>query len=446
MNTCDLISEHIHAKKLKYDEIQESHGIEQLIVFSGSEIFPFLEDIPYPFKVSPQFRELVPIIEASNSWIINTIGSRLKLILHAPENIWSAKKEIPSESWFDSFDVIVITSKEDALKYINQNTSSAFLGAEMPFFKTWPLGNRSHEPLIKELFWNRASKTEYEQHCIKQANNISSLGHVAAKNAFFSGASELEINMEFNSACQLPESKLAYPSVVATNENASILHYGKYDNEILPDCRRRSLLIDAGASFQGYASDITRTYSFKDDVFNDLITELDATQQLIMQRLHKGDTYESFNLSSLYLVAKLLVDFRLVRTTPEAILEQNVLRYFMPHTLGHFMGIQVHDVGGDFMNARGDKFINKNSINLKMGRNIREGHVLTVEPGIYFINSLLDELYASKFKELIDWSLVDLLKPYGGVRIEDNILITSTGVENFTRQSFAHLENKYEYI
>lgn len=446
MNTCDLISEHIRSKKLKYDEIQESHGIEQLIVFSGAEDFPFLEDIPYPFRVNPQFRELVPIIEASLSWVINTIGIKLKLILYAPENIWSAKKEIPSESWLDLFDVIIITSKEDALKYINQTYSSAFLGPQMQFFETWPLGNRSHELLINELFWNRASKTEYEKYCIKQANNISALGHIAAKNAFVSGASELEINMEFNSACNLPESKLAYPSVVAINEHASILHYEQYDNKALPDCHRRSLLIDAGARFQGYSSDITRTYAFKRDVFHDLILELDATQQLITQKLQQEHTYEAFNLSSLYLIAKLLVDFRLVKSTPEAILEQNILRYFMPHTLGHFMGIQVHDVGGEFINAKGCKFINKSSLNFKMGRLISEGHVLTVEPGIYFINSLLDELFASKFKELINWSLVELLKPYGGVRIEDNILITSTGMENFTRRSFAHLENKYEYI
>ena len=110
----------------------------------------------------------------------------------------------------------------------------------------------------------------------------------------------------------------------------------------------------------------------------------------------------------------------------------------MPHGLGHLLGIQVHDAGGQLADASGTLAPPPaQHPTLRLTRTLEENVVVTVEPGLYFIPRFLKALREGPHHALLNWPLVEAMTPYGGIRIEDNVRITADGVENFTRDAFA---------
>jgi Xaa-Pro dipeptidase len=367
------------------------------------------------------------------------------LIVYQPQNIWNETPTLADDGLSDWFEIQVIHQIEDAEQHLGNPQKSAFCGPQDSFFDNWKLGERNPSALQAELNWARAYKSEYEQVCISRANQISAEGHIAAKDVFYGGGSEFEIKMAFAQGCQQSETELAYPSVVALNQHASILHYAKHSHAHFDDSQLLSFLIDAGAQFNGYAADVSRTYAFHDGTFKDCITGLDATQRRIISEMKPGQDYFEQNRKALLLIANLLVDIGLVKTDPQTAMDLGLIQTFMPHSLGHFIGAQVHDVGGNYINSQGHIYQPQAHLpTIKMGRTIEPNQVVTVEPGIYFIDAILNPLTQGQYRKSIDWELVEYLKPYGGMRIEDNILITEQGVNNLTRQAFECLNTRRE--
>lgn len=124
----------------------------------------------------------------------------------------------------------------------------------------------------------------------------------------------------------------------------------------------------------------------------------------------------------------------------EATMAAGITRTFFPHGVGHYIGLQVHDVGGFMADDKGATIAKPEGHPfLRLTRNLEEGHVMTIEPGLYFIESLLDSLSKSQHARHIDWTRVDAFRKFGGVRIEDDVAITAGGSENLTRDAFAQL-------
>ncbi len=122
---------------------------------------------------------------------------------------------------------------------------------------------------------------------------------------------------------------------------------------------------------------------------------------------------------------------------PDA-LEQGVTGVFFPHGIGHLLGLQVHDVGGVMGDVQGGERKRPDGHPyLRLTRMLEPGVVVTVEPGIYLIDSLLKAAHEEK-RPHIDWAVVDELRPYGGIRIEDNVVATAAAPENMTRDAFAN--------
>jgi Xaa-Pro dipeptidase len=141
-------------------------------------------------------------------------------------------------------------------------------------------------------------------------------------------------------------------------------------------------------------------------------------------------------------VAAILVDAGLVRGDPEAAFSDGLTDHFFPHGLGHLIGLQTHDVGGHLASsAGGQKAPPARHPALRLTRTIEVDQVFTIEPGVYFIPSLLDQLRGRPEGSRVNWSAVSALLSAGGVRIEDNVRVLATGVENFTRDAFSSLEN-----
>ena len=118
-------------------------------------------------------------------------------------------------------------------------------------------------------------------------------------------------------------------------------------------------------------------------------------------------------------------------------LDLGVTSAFFPHGIGHLLGLQVHDVGGVTGDLSGhERQRPEGHPYLRLTRMLEPGVVVTVEPGIYLIDSLLARAHADARRAHVDWSVVEELRPYGGVRIEDNVLATAAQPENMTREAF----------
>jgi Xaa-Pro dipeptidase len=223
---------------------------------------------------------------------------------------------------------------------------------------------------------------------------------------------------------------------VAYNENSAVLHYQHLDRSTPTSLR--SFLIDAGAQYRGYASDITRTYAAIPCRFADLIDALDIAQQELCAEIVAGRDYRDVHLSAHRRLGDVMLEIGLTKLPGQAALEQGVTSTFFPHGIGHLLGLQVHDVGGVMGDAQGrERQRPEGHPYLRLTRMLEPGVVVTVEPGIYLIDSLLAAAHADSRRAHIDWSVVDELKPFGGVRIEDDVVTTAAAPENLTRDAFA---------
>ncbi len=162
---------------------------------------------------------------------------------------------------------------------------------------------------------------------------------------------------------------------------------------------------------------------------------MNAEELALIATLKAGVRYTDYHLQMHQRIAKLLVKFDLVHgISEEALVAEDLTGPFMPHGLGHPLGLQVHDVAGFMQDESGTHLAAPAQYPyLRCTRVIQSGMVLTIEPGFYIIDSLLAPLRAGKFSAHFNWQALDALKPYGGIRIEDNVVIHANRVENMTR-------------
>lgn len=450
-----LYHDHFDTLRERYDRALENHQFDQLLIYSGALKMQFLDDIPYPFHTNPQFKALVPLVDAPESWIVWRPTEKPVVLIYQPDDFWHTVPELPDQEWVKYFDVKIIGKPEHAKDYFGNLGNTAFIGEtshspdrancgqylsayqDKPNPHDWALGKRNPPTLYAELNWSRNIKTSYEQYCIREANQISARGHHAARDAFYNGGSELEIALAFQTGCQQNENELAYPSIVGINQNAAILHKQGYDKTRIAKSQLKSMLIDAGAQYSGYCSDITRTYAYRDGLFAQMISVFDRDQQTIASNIKPGQNYANATLDSLLSIANLLKEVGVIDLEPEAAFDTGIIHAFMPHRLGHFIGSQVHDVGGDMKDSSGAIYLpDKRFPRPPLTRPFERGQIITVEPGLYFIELLLTPLREGPYSHNVDWGLVDKLMPYGGMRIEDDVLILDSGAENLTRKGF----------
>ncbi|MGH8322825.1 MAG: M24 family metallopeptidase, partial [Steroidobacteraceae bacterium] len=221
----------------------------------------------------------------------------------------------------------------------------------------------------------------------------------------------------------------------------AVLHYQLLEKRAPTE--RHSLLIDAGAEFAGYASDITRTHALRGGDFATLIERMDEMQQTLCAGLRAGVDWRDVHLRAHELTGRLLRETEITNCDADEAVATGVTSVFLPHGIGHLLGLEVHDAGGfmqtpdggDIPRPEGHPF-------LRLTRVLQKGFVVTVEPGIYFIDQLLDAARADARAGKINWPRIASLRKFGGIRIEDDVAITDTGCENLTRDAFRQLQTK----
>ncbi|MEH6626994.1 MAG: Xaa-Pro dipeptidase [Motiliproteus sp.] len=427
---------HIQALEKRYDELLDQCGYEGLLIHSGSADYYFRDDQQRPFRVNPYFLNWLPLDQHLNCCLWIRPGQKPRLYYFNASDFWHMPAGRAEGIWTDAFDIVEVDNLERVAVDIKGQTDLAFIGDDCNLAKSWGLTEINPQPLIAALDWHRAVKSEYEVACLAEATRIAVLGHRAVKQQFAAGASEFDLLMSYQQATGQRENQLPYGSIIALNEHGSVLHYQHYDQQ--PPAKIRSLLIDAGASFNGYGADITRTYSAAKDNFSALIEGLDQRQQTLVAQLSVGQSHIDLHIQMCHMIAELLQQSGLVTAGPEQQLEQGIVTSFFPHGLGHLLGLQVHDAGGLQADARGTLLAPPESHPyLRLTRKLQAGMVFTIEPGIYFIDSLLAKLKASKAAAQVNWAGVEQLRLYGGIRIEDNICLREDGALNLTRQAFS---------
>jgi Xaa-Pro dipeptidase len=290
--------------------------------------------------------------------------------------------------------------------------------------------------LTSRLDWVRSYKDEYEVRCLEEATALGARGHRAAREAFAAGASELEIHQAFVRAVGCTEAQLPYSTIVALDEKGATLHY-----ESKRSVRGgRVLLLDAGAQARRYACDITRTTPGPacDARFVELVRRVDALEQELVAAASPGRPYLEVHLQAHLGVARILSDLKLVRVPTDEALAKGYTHPFFPHGTGHHLGIQVHDVAGRQADPAGTPAPPpKEHPYLRNTRTIEPGHVFTIEPGLYFIPMLLRPFRSGPDASAFDWDAIEGLTPLGGIRVEDNVVVTASGPRNLTREHLA---------
>ena len=434
-----LYREHLDIVRARADAALERGGFECLVVPSGTRHYQLFDDRDYPYAVNPQFKAWVPVLDAPGSWLVHVPGARPKLVFLQPHDYWHVVPEAPSGPWADLFDVVVIRTPEEALRHLPKDASRcAILGepqSALGAYGAWKPNNP--RAVLDYLEYHRAYKTRYEIAMMREATRRGVRGHRAAERAFRAGASEFGIHLAYCQATGQDANDLPYGNIVALNEHAAVLHYT--DRDRLPPRASRSFLIDAGAAHAGYACDITRTHAAEGaDEFQALIDAVDAAQQALCAQVRAGVNFRQLHLDAHLALARVLADFGVLAVGPEVAVETGVSSAFFPHGLGHGIGLQVHDVGG-FAASDAGGTIDKPDGHafLRLTRVLEPGMVVTIEPGIYFIDMLLEELRERGLGPSIDWARVDAFRPFGGIRIEDDVACTDGDPVNLTREGFA---------
>lgn len=431
-----LYPEHIAEVVRRTADALARSGLEALIVHAGSPIGLFLDDQHYPFKAHPPFKWWAPLLDAPGSMIHFRPGSRPQLVFHVETDFWYQPATLPQSWWPGQFEVVIVNSKDQARAALPRDLGkTAWIGDALPDLLGWGVGSINPPDLSRRLDFTRACKTPYEIACLAEANRIGALGHAAAERCFHGGGSEYEIHQAFASACGQREQELPYNAIVALNEAASVLHY-QVLRRTRPDCHR-SMLLDAGASFAGYGSDITRTTAAETGDFADLVTAMDQLQLGLCDLARPGADWRDIHAAAVERITALLHESGVLRCSVAEALDSGASRLFFPHGIGHLLGLQVHDVGGTMADDEGGVLPKPpKDPALRLTRRLEPGFVVTMEPGLYFIEALLGPARSGPHAARIDWKRVQALTPFGGIRVEDNLAITATGCDNLTRRAF----------
>ncbi len=221
---------------------------------------------------------------------------------------------------------------------------------------------------------------------------------------------------------------LAFETIVAAGDHAAVLHFSPTRREL---CDGDLLLVDAGAEYRGYASDVTRTYAVGGTFTAEQALVYDTVRragETAIAACRPGTEWHDVHRAAALVVAEGLVELGVLRGSPETLVENGAAKLFFPHGVGHLVGLGVRDTGPTSDEGQPPA---RDLPRLRVDIQLGPRQAWTVEPGIYFVRALLAR-ERDRDREGVDWARVDELHGFGGVRLEQNVLITDDGCEILT--------------
>lgn len=364
--------------------------------------------------------------------------------------IWDGK--INDESWFkDKYEVddVHFQNTNAISKYLQQlsvkkvlllraeNTDSGNV-LEPPTFEgkeKFDIDIKTLYPIIAEL---RVFKTDKEMEVMRYASKIASEAHRATMKAIRAGLYEYQMESVFrhtsyyHGGCR----HLAYTCIAASGCNGCILHYGHANapnEKLIKD--GDMCLFDMGPEYNCYASDVTTSFpangkfTEKQKVVYNAVLE---ANQAVFKAAKPGVRWTDMHILSEKVILTHLKKAGLLTGDVDEMLSARLGAVFMPHGLGHLIGLDVHDCGGYLGDATPRSKL-PGLKSLRTTRTLKERMVITIEPGCYFIDTLLDAAFKDpNLAKFLVKSEIDKYRGQGGVRIEDDVIIWEKGNENMS--------------
>ena len=304
--------------------------------------------------------------------------------------------------------------------------------AEWLHFSLKEVKEKVSQELVMAVINQRSYKSAEEIEQMTEAVNISGLMHANAMRAIAPGKYEYEAVAEIYRTAKTHDAYLAYPAIFSINGQTLHNHY--HGNK-MPE--GRLVINDSGAeNAMSYAGDITRTapvsgkFSTRQKEIYDIVLKMETSA---IDSLKPGLLYRDVHIAANRLMLSHMKELGLLKGDVEEMTQLGIGGLFMPHGLGHMIGLDVHDMEDLGENRVGyreglERSKQLGLKSLRLARELEEGFVLTVEPGIYFIPDLIEKWKADGlFYDFIEYDKLKAYYDFGGVRIEDNILITASG-------------------
>lgn len=407
---------------------------ELILIFSNSEVIRN-SDVRHAFRQDSYFTYLAGVELPHYSLLINTKAKTCHLIipdLDEHYQIWEGKQNTTADA-FKKFKIKSIYQKDftDFLKkQLRSFKKLHILPHQKAQFKNLKVkvntDSKAAKVQIDEL---RAIKSPLELKLMQISSDISSLAHKKAMQACKPGLTENQLLAEMEKIFLLKHAEhAAYLPIVAAGSNGAILHYNDNNQKIKSS---DLVLIDYGCEYHGYASDITRTFP-ANGKFNQKQKQIYQivldVQNACIKKIKPNVSLVDIHKLACRLTLEGLAKLGFFKTSDiDELLKNQVHRVFFPHGIGHLLGLDVHDVNPESLRQKSAK-------NLRSAIILKEGMVLTIEPGIYFIDFYFSNPSKAKaYNKWINWTKVKAYKSVGGIRIEDNIVVTKSGQKNLTK-------------
>jgi Xaa-Pro aminopeptidase len=286
-------------------------------------------------------------------------------------------------------------------------------------------GDHARVAALREALTHaRRPKDEAEIARLRRAAQATAAGFEAARRAIRPGATEREIAIEMEAEfSRRGGDRTGYDSIVATGPHSAVLHFPPGARAVAAG---DAVLIDAGAEIRRYTSDVTRTYRAAggdEGFFRELYAVVLGVEERAIARCVPGAEWRDIHLAACEEIAAGLVELGLLRGRPADLVERETVALFFPHGIGHMVGLGVRDAGGYLPGRpRSSRPVLRN---LRTDLPLEPGYMMTIEPGIYVIPPLVDHPERRARHR-------DALRDFGGIRIEDNVLVTEAGPEVLT--------------
>lgn len=277
----------------------------------------------------------------------------------------------------------------------------------------------------------RRPKDAVEIERMRRAEAATRAGFAALVPLIRPGVAERELQIELEASfLRGGADALAFDTIVGSGPNSAVLH-------ALPTDRRAEegelVLVDAGGEFRGYASDVTRTYPASGS-FTAEQAELHAlvgrALAVATERCTVGTEFVDVHRAAALVIAEGLGDFGLLRGDAESLVERGAQAVFFPHGVGHMVGLGIRDAGEVLPGRTRPQ---KEFPRLRIDLPLEPGHVVTVEPGVYLVPALVNDAeMRSRFGAAVNWERAEQMLGFGGIRIENDVLITEEGPEVLT--------------
>ncbi|KAM6430003.1 xaa-Pro dipeptidase isoform 2-T2 [Liasis olivaceus] len=397
------------------------------ILQGGEQTNRYCTDTGIIFRQESYFHWTFGVTEADCSGAIEVdTGNTILFIPRLPESyaVWMGKIQPPeyfkekyaiNEVCYTDEIASVLASKKPSvlLTLRGTNTDSGSVTREASFDKIsqFMVNNTILHPEITEC---RVIKTDMELEVLRYTNKISSEAHKEVMKAVKPGMKEYELE---------------------SGDNSSVLHYGHAgapNDKTIED--GDLCLFDMGGEYYCYGSDITCTFPASGKFTPDQKAIYEAvykSSRAVLGSIKPGVAWPDMHRLADRVHLEELTKIGILQGNVDDMVKVHLGAIFMPHGLGHFLGIDVHDVGGY---PEGVERIDLPGLrSLRTARTLLEGMVLTVEPGIYFIDHVLDQALANPTQAcFINNEVLARFRDFGGVRIEDDIVVTASGMELLT--------------